>query len=812
MQDFSFIDNSKESISDLKSYLTRIFSNWKWFLLTIPLALLVAYYVNLSTKRVYGLNSTIAIKEQQNPLFSSSTNIAFNWGGVSDKVESIRRVLSSRSHNEQVVKDLEFYINYLKEGRFRIEDAYGETPFLVRLEPNQFQLLNKKIKIDFVDNTNFKLTVDFEDAKKAKMVNYDQDKIHVYDIDKPQVSGAYELDKPINLPFLNLTLESKEGFGNIAGKSFMISFQSLNDAVKKYNNVRANSIRNTSLLNVTSMGSNKKRLVDYINKSVDVLIENQLKLKTDYARQTLEFIDEQFKNTQDSLQLIEDDIGKYKELKDIYNLSSEGSQIFRETIDLDKTYISLQERMEYYNNLENYINTSQNLSNIPAPAVINVEDATISPKITDLTQLSASKEQLLKEVTSNHPSVVTLNQQIETSKNVLLENISSVKSVIEVGLRNSKRKLNSYNYQLKKLPKKEQQLLSYQRKYAMTESNYKYLLQKRYEADIAIAASVSDITILDKAKDTGQISTEPRQGFNYVIALLLGVIIPLFVLIFLELVDTKVHTVEDIERITSIPVLGVVGRSTAKTNLSVFEKPKDVVAEAFRALRSNLHFLFDRKNLGKSKVIVVTSSIGGEGKTFVSMNLATVFAMSNKKTVIVGLDLRKPKIFDDFGMKNNVGVVNYLIGNEKIEDVISKTHIENLDFITAGPIPPNPSELILSNATAEMIEYLKEHYEYIILDTPPIGLVSDAFELFKYANAKLYIVRQNFTHKGMLKVIHDRYKKQELSKLTIVLNNFKSKGSYGYGYGYGYGANYGYAQGYHQEEKVPFYKRIFKRK
>ena len=808
MQDFNSINSPQDNISDIKSYVFRVLSNWKWFLVTIPLGFVIAYYVNISTEKQYSLSSTIAINEMQNPLFSSSTNIAFNWGGVSDKVESIRRVISSRSHNEQVVSELRFYINYLQEGRFRVEDMYGKTPFVVRLEPNQFQLINKLIKIDFIDNQRFKLSVDFEDSKKEKIANYDSDLIYTYNVTNSLFTKEFELDKPINLPFLNLTLESLEGFGNKEGESFIIRFQSLNDAVKTYSRVKATLINNTSLLNVSSLGSNKKRLVDYINKSVVLLIKNELELKTNYASQTLSFIDEQFKNTQDSLQLIEDDIGKYKEAKDIYNLSAEGSQIFSQTINLDMSQISFVERLEYYENLENYINTSQSYSNITAPAVINIEDATISPKITTLTQLSAQKEKLQTEVTDNHPTLITINQEIETAKKVLLENILSVKKVIKLSLKNSKQRLNNYNYQLKKLPVKEQKLLAYQRKYAMTETNYKYLLQKRYEADIAIAASVSDITVLDKAKDTGQISSEPRTSFNYVIALLLSVILPLFVLITLEIIDTKIHTVEEIEGLTSIPILGVVGRSIAINNLAVFLKPKSVVSEAFRALRSNLFFLFDRNKIGQSKTILITSSIGGEGKTFVSINLSSVFAMSGKKTVIVGLDLRKPKIFDDFDLKNDVGVVNYLIGNMSINQIIQKTKIENLDFISAGPIPPNPSELLLSNATSELIEHLKKEYDYVILDSPPIGLVSDALELLKYADTTLYIVRQNFTHKGMLKMINDKYKNHELSKLTIVLNNFKVKSNYGYGYGYGYGTNYGYQE----ERKLPFYKRIFKKK
>ncbi len=806
-QDFNFIKNSDESISDIKDYLFRVLAHWKWFLVTIPIGLAIAYYINISSEKQYGLSATISISEKQNPLFSSGTNIAFNWGGVSDKVEGVRRYLSSRTHNEAVVKELQFYIEYLQEGQFRIEDVYGKTPFKVILEPNQYQLLNTLIKIDFIDDKNFNLSIDFGEKTSSKLINYDQDDTKVINITKPIFSKSFRLDDEIHLPFLNLVIQSDREIEPVSGTSFLIRFKTINAVTGRYQRVRATPIKNTNLLSVTLVGPNKKRIVDYLNKTIKVLATNQLKDKTNYAYQTLEFIDEQFKNTKDSLRLIEDDMGEYKQDKGIYNLSAEGSNIFSSTMGLDKKNYDLLDQLEYYENLENYIKTHQNFTSIPAPAIVDVMDGSISSEVNSLTQLSAAKIKLESEVTDNHPSLVTLNQEIITAKNVLLENISSLKKIIKLDIKNSERRLNMYNSRLQTLPEKEQQLLNYQRKYAMTESNYKYLLQKRYEADIAIAASVSDITILDKAKDTGQQSNKPRTGFNYMIGVLLSIILPLFVIVTKEILDTKIQTVENIEKLSPIPVLGVVGRSKVKNNLAVILKPKGSVAEAFRALRSNIHFLFDRSKLGETKTIVVTSSVGGEGKTFASINMATVFALSGKKTILVGLDLRKPKIFGDFELKNEVGVVNYLIGQKTKEEIIQKTQIENLDMISAGPIPPNPSELIMSSATDELIDYLKQKYDYIILDTPPIGLVADAFELIKYADVTLYIVRQNYTQKGMLKMINDKYIKKEVSNLSIVLNDFKIKSKFGYGYGYGYG----YGQGYQEEVEKSFFKRFFKK-
>lgn len=806
---FDFIDTSKESISDIKEYFFRILAYWKWFLITVPIGIAIAYYVNISAEKLYTLNASILVKEQQNPLFSTGTNIAFNWGGVSDKVESIRRYLRTRTHNEEVVKALQFYVEYLQEGRFRINDVYGNTPFNVVLEPNQYQLINTLIKIDFIDADRFKLSIDFGENQVANLFNYENSGHKSVDITSATFEEEYSLNEPIQLPFLHIALQSLPNLRNATGESYMIRFKTINAVVGIYQQVRAVPIDNTSLLSVYFSGSNKKRIVDYLNKTVEILAENQLREKTNYARQTLNFIDEQFKNTQDSLQLIEDDIGAYKNSQNIYNLSAEGSRIFENTSSLDQAQFDLADRLEYYNNLETYIKTHQNFTNIPAPAMINVEDGSIVSEVSNLTDLTTQKIKLESEVTANHPTLVSLNQEIETAKGVLLENISSVKKIIELQIVNSENRLNIYTSQLQNLPDKEQQLLNYQRKYKMTETNYKYLLQKRYEADIAIAASVSDVTILDKAKDVGQRSSKPRTEFNYILGILFSVIFPLFFIVSKEVLDTRVQTVEGIERLTPIPVLGVVGKNTAENNLSVFLKPKSSVAEAFRALRSNIHFLFDRSKQSENKTIMVTSSVGGEGKTFVSMNMATAFALSGKKTVLVGLDLRKPKIFGDFNLKNDIGVVNYLIGQKTKEEVIQKTQIENLDLITAGPVPPNPSELLMTDATTELIDYLSERYDYIVLDTPPVGLVADALELIKYSDVTLYIVRQNFTQKGMLKMINSKYKRDEVSNISIVLNNFKIKSKYGYGYGYGYG---GYGNAYHESEKKPFYKRLLKRK
>jgi capsular exopolysaccharide synthesis family protein len=287
--------------------------------------------------------------------------------------------------------------------------------------------------------------------------------------------------------------------------------------------------------------------------------------------------------------------------------------------------------------------------------------------------------------------------------------------------------------------------------------------------------------------------------------LFLGILIPLIVVLIIFFVNNSIQNTDELSNLTKIPLIGVIGVNRDKTELAVYNKPKSALSESFRAIRSSLQFLYKKQNVEGAKTLMITSSVSGEGKTFCSINIATVFALSEKKTVIVGLDLRKPKLFEEFNLNNDKGVVNYLINESSVDDITNATEIPFLDVILSGPIPPNPAELIISEGLGDLISELKQKYDYIILDTPPVGLVSDALELDQYCDVTLYIVRQNFSKKDMITLLNNRVKRGELKNTSIVLNGFENKAKYGTGYGYGYGYGYGnnsYADGYHEKEPV----------
>jgi capsular exopolysaccharide synthesis family protein len=315
-------------------------------------------------------------------------------------------------------------------------------------------------------------------------------------------------------------------------------------------------------------------------------------------------------------------------------------------------------------------------------------------------------------------------------------------------------------------------------------------MQKLSEASISEAANTSDILLVNPPMRGGVIYPVPMR--NYTIAAIAGLAIPLAIFILFEIINNKVQSKEDIDKMSSIPFIGGVGHNATGNNLTVKQRPKSGVSESFRAMRSNLNYFTGNKT---KQVFMVSSSISGEGKTFTTINLATVFALSGKKTLIVGADMRRPKIFEDFNRGNDVGLSTFLSGISDFKQVIQDTEIENLFLISGGPVPPNPSELLLTDRFEVFIKMAIEQFDFVIIDTPPLALVTDAFVISKFVDHTVFVLRQNYSPKAFVRSIDEYYQSGKLKKMSILLNDIYKSGL-GYGYGQGYAYHYGYSYGY----------------
>lgn len=805
-KDFSFFEN--QNSFDFKGFLIKTGSYWRWFLLGLTICMIVAYQVNLRKQSIYSLENTISIKEQDNPLFTNNTSLVFNWGGTSDQVQTISTTLKSRSHNEVVVDRLQFYIDYLKESKYFTEDVYGSCPFIVNIDKNKNQLAQIPINIRLVSPTEYILKITF-DSETVSVINYSTNIYNTVSVPKGDFIKRYKIGQQINLPFLNWKLELYKNGEIFNDSDYKVVFNSFDGVVSRYRNIKvAIDEKAPSILKLSLENTNKNRIVDYLNTTVLTLMKKQLENKNLFAENTIKYIDTTLNKMENDIKSVNNELKDFSRNKNLVEIETGGETFQNQMLELDIQNDVVKRKINYFNILNSYLKNSTDYSKLPAPSVAGIEDPNILSNVSSLIGLSVRRSEIAYSVKGDK-MFSAIDNEISSLKKVLLENINAAKMAIQFESSQVKNKISQAEFKIAQLPDEKQEYIKIMRKYNLSDNIYQAYLQKRSEAQIVKAANLSDIQFVDPAKDIGGGFIGPKTQVNYVIALIIGLLVPLFIVFLIFFINNQIQNTDDIVKLTTIPLIGVVGLKHNDTNLSVFEKPKSALSESFRAIRSSLQFLYKKQNVSGTKTVMITSSVSGEGKTFCSINIATVFALSEKKTVIVGFDLRKPKIFQDFNISNEIGVVNYLIGQNKLEDIIFKTHIPYLDVITSGPVPPNPSELIMSENMSNFMDELKSKYDYIILDTPPVGLVTDAIELTQFADITLYVTRQNFSRKDMINLLNNRVKRGELANVSIILNGFENKAKYGAGYGYGYGYGYGaYSNGYHEEDKP---KNIFEK-
>ena len=806
IKDFSIFEN--HSNFDFKGLLLKIVSYWKWFLISLVIAFAIAYQVNIRKEKIYSMQTMISIKEESNPFFTSNTSLVFNWGGISDQVNGISTILKSRSHNELVVDKLQFYIDYLVQGKYNLVDSYGAVPFYLEIDKSKGQIANTLISIKFLNENEYEIRIPFEN-NSVSLITYSENKYTTTAVQPAEFVKKYKVGEQVSLPFLNWKLQINDNPGFYKGNEYFVRFNDFDGTVSRYRSLDVSSDdKGGSLLTLSLQGTNKARMVEYLNSTVRMLIKIQLDGKNQFANNTIKFIDSTLVAMESQLKETGNELKTFRKDKNIYEIEDGGLKVSNKIMDFDVEKDQISRKIAYYNSLKTYLNNSVDYSRLPAPSVAGIEDPNIAINVSKLIGLSTQRSEMAYAVKSDK-IFKDFDNQMRAVKDVLLENIASAKSSLLYDLSLINAKIGQAESTVKKLPEEQQELLKIKRKYDLNDNIYTEFLQKRNEAEIVKASNLSDIHFIDPAKDIGGNLIGPKTSVNYVLALFLGILIPLIFVFIIFFINNSIQNPDDISKLTQIPLIGVIGYNKDSVNLAVFEKPKSALSESFRTIRSSLQFLYKKQRVSGAKTLMITSSVSGEGKTFCSINIATVFALSEKKTVIIGLDLRKPRLADEFNLTSNIGVVNYLIKQKSLDEITHSTQIPNLDVILSGPIPPNPSELILSEAMKELIDELKQKYDYIILDTPPVGLVSDSLELAQYADVTLYIVRQNYTKKDMITLLNNRIKRGELSNASIVLNGYENKAKYGsgYGYGYGYGA---YSNGYHEEEqKVNLLKSVF---
>lgn len=767
---------------DIKYYLIKYSRYWPLYITCIFIALVAVFLFHRYSVEEYEVRGSILIKQKNTPevrildrsnIFSGANNL-----------ENDILLLTSKNLAQEALNKLHFDVSYFASTNIKEIELYDKSPIKVDVDWNFPQGGSGVIHFTAISENEFVLTNEergFFDFLSAKASGPFDDQL----LNKTYRFGEEIITEKTKFSIhkLKYMREGEKLFFIVHHPTDVLETYQKSIAVRPINSYG-------TVLQVSTVSRVVEKGRDYVNALMDSYLDYDLKEKNRITENTLSFLDEQMSVLEDSLRRVENRMLNFKVENKLMDVSSEFGGVLGNIQRLDDLVQDIDFELSYYKSLQTYlVNKGADYSEILAPSIVGLSDGFLNGMISALVEASLERRKILAIVNENHPNVKQLDEQIEKMRENIFENIDNLVANTEKRKAEVNKKLAELDKEFSRLPQTESSYANIFRQYRLRENLYNYLLEKRAEAGIAKASNISDNSVLDYARRGSLVF--PQKPQNYGLAVGLGFFIPLGFLLMYHYLNNKIMDQIQLRNSLRIPSLGTIGYSTKDTNMIVAEHPKSMVSESFRSLRSGLFYIASEK---KCKRILVTSSVSGEGKTFVSLNLAAAIALSGKKTCLLGMDLRKPKISEYVGIENNEGLSSYLVGKSEKEDIVFPTQYENLYIVPSGPIPPNPAELLLKDRMGEFLEYLEDDFEVVLMDTPPIGLVSETMDLLRFSDVNLYIVRQDYTHKKYLLMVNDLYANDQIRNFYAVFNGIRAGGDiYDFGgYNYGYGYNYSY--------------------
>ena len=785
------IHSDEEENINIQKYLFLFIKNWFWFALAIFISLCIAFLVNRYSTPVFEAKNTVIISEKEDAMgaMGSIMKEFGSLGGKNQNIENYIGILQSYTLVKKTLERLNYRVSYFHKGRVNNVEIFDRCPIKIELDTSHEQTEYENIYISILSDTEYALEIPRDSNAVSTKLLFNQ----------KYESNNYAFTVTKNDIFNEESIQ----------ETYIIRVNNYNRLTKQYLKdlqVEA-SFRKGTIIDLTSRGTVPEKVVNFLNTLISVAIENDLEEKNRTSHKTIEFIDNQLMSIIDSLTFAEENLETFRSDNKIIDLSIEGSGLFKKIEDLQAKKSILDIRIKYYEYILETIQKNSNFQDVITPSVIGVQDPTLNSLINQLSQLYAEKQIVEYSATGDNPSMQLVNIRIKTTINALIDNVQNLITAAKIEAKEINNEIALVDNDIKKLPKTEREFINIQRRFELNDNIYNFLLQKRAEVGITKAANLPDLKFIDMAYIENAERKSPKNLLNYIIALFLACFFPGVFFILRDFLNNKIVEREEIEQKSSIPILGSVAHNKREhETIPVKKHPKSSIAESFRTIRTNLSFFISADK--KTPIITFTSTISGEGKTFCALNLASMIAMNNKRVLVVGLDLRKPKLGVMLKSNFTLGITNYLIGRNSIDEITIKTDDANLDVILSGPNPPNPLELIESAKFNEFIsEISNRNYDFIILDTPPIGLVADTLSIAKHADLNIFVVRQNYTNKNSLKYINDIHTEQKIENLCLLINDVNMLNNYGYRYG-AYGQKYGYGY-YDDEERIE--KNIFKR-
>lgn len=746
---------------DIKGIIRKYLKYWYLFVIGGAIGLTIALvYLHYATP-IYSASTTMLFKDDKGGgLTESSAFSDLDLLKQSKSMDNEILVLKSKSMMQKVVSDLQLDITYIIEGSIRDVEIYGDgAPIKIIMNELPPEAYGKSFVIYFKDDNSFVI----EDGGTKETYSFGQ-----------------EITKPYGL----LTIVSKEGFTYAeTNKPIHVKFKSKEGLAGLYSSrlsVRPVN-KNASVLRVGIDDAVPQKAKDILSKLIEVYDETTVQDKNQIAAKTVDFIDDRLTFLTQELSKVEQNVETYKQENELTDINTQAQQFATSSIENRKEIEAVNVQLEVLGSIENYLKGQSANEYELVPSTLSISDMTLNGLIQQFNELQLERERVLMNVRGKNPQVVAIDEQLKNLKDNILENLRNIKSGLKITRRNLMAQSGMVGDKIQQVPVIERQIIEITRQQNIKNAIYLYLLQKKEESALSLAATVSNSRIIDPPASYGPVSPMRTNVLAY--SILLGLFIPFLGVYLRNLLSVKIETRKEVEKATDTPILGEICHDNSDNVIVAHTNTRTPISEMFRLLRSNLHFSAGGK---QNKKVLVTSSMSGEGKTFFCVNMAASIAGTGNKVLLVEFDLRRPKVMARLGIDEKKGLTDFLVGDiDAVESVIFPSGVDdNFDVLGAGTLPPNPAELMMNTKVAQLISDMEKKYDYIILDSPPIGKVADALTLKNYSDSTIYVVRYNYTDKEQINIIDDIFVNQKLTNPLIVLNDAKKSnlGNYTYGY------------------------------
>lgn len=751
---------------DIKKTISLVLKNWYWFILFLGLGIGGSIFYLYKATKYYGATAEILIKPQKNA-FKDALSASLSTGPSKDEIANEIEVLSSSRLINDVIGKLNIDISYFIEGRIKTGEIYKGKPFLVDGKVLDATFYGAPFFVNILDNQKYKLSLEFGAYKYSK----------IHKFGEPVVNDKFSLI--INS---DSSIVGKNTV-NLAETRYLFRINDRAYLVKKYKqSLQLSMGEEATVIEAFIEDEVPEKAVDFLKVLTEMYLENSVSVQKEINENTLAFIDGQLKEVEDILNGVESNLEQFQRSRNAVNPEGEQGVYLQQKVDFETQRAQLGIRLRSLDYLYEQLTSGTDGGAISPALLGDAPDPAMGAAFTELSALQQRKTNLLFSNTPSSPVVKEVEAQLSIARQNLISIVMNMRRNVTVQINSLSSQLGQFQGAMNQMPSTIRGLVNINRKVEINEKIYLFLLETRAQTVIEKAGIVADKSILEPAISTGL--ERPIQQKILLGGVAVGLVLS-FLLIFLKSIFYNfIHTKDDLTELTTLPIIGVIGKSKdAKTDYLVVDKfPQSLTSEAYRVVRTNLSYFSPKAN---SKVVLFTSSVASEGKTFNAINTGTILAKTKKKVVLVDLDLHKPKQANAFNLMNDVGVTSYLVGKSRLSEIIKETPIENLQVILTGPRTPNASELILDPMLEEMINELKTMYDYVILDTPPVGLLSDALALMKFSDLNVYVLKAGFSKKDFVDIAHQIVEKNNVKHLVFLLNNVNVKNiPAGYGGGY----------------------------